>query len=81
MHNFTISAQYIRDCGLNSNDVGLSPVAFHFSFFFLFNLLVCSSSFLILCRHGYTYLNLAYVYSTNLNNFNRSKFINSLHAG
>ena len=34
-------------------------------FLFHTNLLVCSSLFLILCRHRYIYLNLAHVYSTN----------------
>ena len=56
---------------MHSKDVGWSPVAFHF--FFLFNLLFCSSLFLILCRYEYNYLNLPYVYSTNVNNFNKPK--------
>ena len=49
---------------LHSNDVGLSPVAFHF-----FSSLLLIDSLLVfirgLCRHGYIYLNLAYIYSTN----------------
>ena len=48
-------------------------------------LLNCMFLFLILCTHGYIILNLAYIYSTNtrrnVNNFNKLKCNNSLHAG
>ena len=69
---------------LMDKDVGWSPVAFHFFFFFLFNLLILSSLFLILCTHGYIFLNLAYVYSTNTDietNIMSISQNNSLHAG
>ena len=62
----------LKRCGFE-----FSSISF---FFLLFNLLVCSTVFFILCSHGYIYLNLAYVYSTNtnMNNFNKPKFNNSL---
>ena len=45
---------------MHSKDVGSSPVSFHF-FLLSFNLLVCSFLFLILCRYGYIYMNLAFI--------------------
>ena len=42
---------------------GFESSIISFFFFFLFNLLVCSSLFLTLCSHGYVFFfNLAYVY-------------------
>ena len=51
---------------MGSSPVGSSQVAFKdfFSHFF-FELLASLSLFLILCRTGYIYLNLACVYVTN----------------
>ena len=62
-HNSSIVLR-MRGFLLHSKVVGSNPVAF-ICFFFPFNLLVCSSLFLILCRLGCIYLNLAYVYSIN----------------
>ena len=44
--------------------MGSSPVAFKY-FFFLFDLLVSLSIFLIVCITGYVYLNFVCVYVTN----------------
>ena len=51
----------------HSKDVGSSPVAFKYIFFFnfSFDLLVSLSLFLFLCTPGYINLNLACVYVTN----------------
>ena len=50
----------------HSKDMGSSPVACMYYFFIsFFDLLVSSSLFLILCKTGYIYLNLACVYVTN----------------
>ena len=46
---------------LTLKGVGSSPVGFKYFFHFFFDLLVCSSLFLILCTTGYVYLNLACV--------------------
>ena len=69
----------LKRCGFESSSV---------SFFFLsFNLLVCSFLFLILCRYGYIYMNLAFIrlfnkYARrNVNIFNKVKCNNSLHTG
>ena len=47
----------LKRCGSESSSISF--------FFFLFNLLVCSSLFLVLCIHGYIFFNLTCVYSTN----------------
>ena len=61
-HNSSI-AKWIRGCPLQPKVVGSSPVAFHF--FFLSYFVSLFIFILDFCDHGYIYLNLAYVYSTN----------------
>ena len=63
---------------------GFESKAFHF--FFLFNLLVCSSLFLILCTHDCMFfesgIRLFDKYTRrNVNNFNKRECNTSLHAG
>ena len=60
----------LKSCGFESGMIYL--------FFFLFNLLVCSSLFLILCTHGYFFLEsdirlLSKYTRRNVNIFNKQK--------